>query len=152
MITDRDRDVFILAITSDCEAADQGDDGLVAVMWSIQNRHRAKKWYSGKTVASTCVMPFAFSSWNTSDKNRVRVLSTGVSDPVLYKALQLADQVMSELIPDPTNGATHYYSTKIMAEAPDWVSGVDHATGVTKAPPAEFTVQIRDHRFYKGVA
>lgn len=152
MMTDRDRDAFILAITADCEAADQGDDGLVAVMWSIQNRHRAKKWFSGKTVAATCVIPYAFSSWNTEDKNRVRALSTGVSDPVLYRALQLADQVLSEFIPDPTNGATHYYSTKIMKEPPNWVSGDNPKTPGIDAAPAIFTVQIRDHRFYKGVA
>lgn len=147
MMTDRDRDTFVLAVTADCEAADQGDDGLVAVMWAIVNRTNARKWYSGRTVAATCVVPFSFSSWNTKDPNRVRVLSTSVTEPTMYKALMLADQVLNGLIPDPTEGATHYYSVKVITgDPPDWVTGND------KAPPAEFTRQIHDHRFYKGVA
>ena len=147
-MNDRDRDQFILAVTADCEAANQGDDGLVAVLWSIINRQRAGKWYSGKTIAATCVMADAYSSWNTSDTNRVRVLSTGVADPTFFKALTLAGQVLDDLIPDPTLGATHYYATTMIE--PGWVTGYN-ADGEQVAPPATFTVQINQHRFYKGV-
>lgn len=148
MFTDHDRDVFVLGVTADCEAANQGDDGLIAVMHAIINRTKAGKWFSGKTIAATCVMPYAFSSWNTKDPNRVRVLSTGVADPTMYKCLQLAEQVVSGNLPDPTDGATHYYSVKVIpGDPPDWVTGK-----APDVPPATFTTQIHDHKFYKGVA
>lgn len=144
-MTDRDRDVFILAVTGCCEASDQGDDGLLGVMHSINNRFHAKKWYSGATLAATCVVPYAFSSWNTEDKNRGRVLSMGAANPVFFKCLQIAVDVIDGNIADTTDGATHYYSTKIMAAPPTWV------TGKPGVPAAIFTKEIRDHRFYKGV-
>lgn len=146
-MTDHDRDVFILAVTAVCEASNQGDDGLIGVTWSIINRFNEHQWDAGKTIAATCLKPWAYSSWNTEDPNRVRVLSMGVADPIFHRCLEIASAILEGTLPDPTDGATHYYSVKI--DEPNWVSGLKN--GVRVAPAATFTVQIKDHRFYKAV-
>lgn len=144
-----ERDRFIVGVTVFCEASNQGRAGIRATGHSIVNRHRAGKWFSGATLAACCLQPYAYTSWNSNDPNRVRGLSINPQDPVMVMCLEETRAAMDGETEDTTLGATHYYRAGTVE--PDWVSGVDKKTGVRVAPPAEFTVQINDHRFYKGV-
>lgn len=135
-----DRDIFIVGVTCYCEASNQGQDGIRAVAHSISNRHKAGKWFSGTTVAACCLLPYAYSSWNTKDPNRLRAMSTSPLDQVMAMCLDEAKLAVTGDTFDPTDGATHYYADGM--EEPDWAKP---ETG------AVFTVQIGQHRFYKGV-
>lgn len=138
------RDAFILTVTAYCEDSGGGRDGIRAVIHSIINRHNAKKWYSGKTIAACCLMAFQYSSWNTTDPNRVRVLSIDWDkDQVMAVVAEEVGLALSGVTNDPTNGATHYYAPKAVKEVPKW------------ALPASGAIQTADiggQLFFKNVA
>jgi hypothetical protein len=148
-MTDADRDILILATTAFAEASSEGPAGIRAQVHSVVNRHATGLWYAGKTLAACCLLPYAYSAWNTADHNRVRALETATSDPVMATCLDEAALAISGKSLDPTDGATHYYVQG--TTEPDWVSGIDHKTGAAVAPPAVFTCQIGRHLYYKGV-
>lgn len=143
-----DRDIFIVGVTCYCEASDQGQDGVRAVAHAIVNRHKAGKWFSGSTLAACCVLPFAFSSWNTKDPNRTRAMGTSPQDAVMAMCLQEAAAAINGDTIDPTDGATHYYADG--TQKPSWVSGKNDK-GEQVAPPAIFIKQIGKHLFFKDV-
>lgn len=128
---------FIAALTVWMEARGEGEDGMIAVAWALANRHAAGKWFSGKTLAETCLMKFAFSCWNTLDPNRL-AMSRMVGDEQIFVDIDgyLGDAV-SGIGEDPTFGATHYIDKSI--SPPPW------ATQATK------TVTIGRLTFYKNV-
>lgn len=136
-----DRDIFIVGVTCYCEASDQHVEGIRAVAHSIVNRHQAGKWFSGTTLAACCVFPYAFSSWNTKDPNRLRAMGTSPQDQVMGLCLDEAKMAIAGEIPDPTDGATHYFDSSMAP--PTWA---DPSTGSIK------TCTIGRLNFYKGVA
>ncbi|MNC47913.1 Cell Wall Hydrolase [compost metagenome] len=56
----------------------------------------------------------------------------------LAQARIAADQVIDGKVPDPTGGATHYYTTT-MSKPPAWVKG------------AKLTLKLGRHLFFKDV-
>ena len=123
IVTENDRDV--LARTIYGEARGEGLAGMVAVAWTIRNRvfdGKEKSWW-GEGYADVCQKPYQFSCWNKNDPNYPYLSGT---KPIPFRefarAQIAADQVIAGTAPDPTGGATHYYSTT-MPNAPKWTEG-----------------------------
>jgi len=131
-----ENDVDIMARTIYGEARGESETGKIAVGWVIRNRVAANTWY-GKTIEDVCLKPFQFSCWNPGEPSRVKLTSVARTDRVFVKCVDAAIKVISSEVPDPTEGATHYYANYI--RAPAWTRG------------ATFTVRIGVHLFYKNV-
>lgn len=128
--------VQLASATIVMEASGEGEEGMEAVAFVLVNRVKDGRW--GENLASVVLAPAQFSCWNTTDPNRRRIAEMKNDDPVLLKAIELVALAMDGSKPDPTQGATHYYSTT-MAKPPVW------------AMTATFVVQIGKQRFYKDV-
>ena len=137
--TDKDRD--ILARTLWGEARGESMAGMIAVAWTIRNRvndGKTKSWW-GEGYAGVCQARYQFSCWNKNDPN-YPYLSGAKPIPVgeMAKAMMAATAVIDGAQPDPTGGATHYYST-IMPRAPGW------------AAKSNRTLKLGRHVFFKDV-
>ena len=137
--TDRDR--AILALTLWGEARGEGLAGMVAVAWAIRNRvedGKDRSWW-GEGYAGVCQKRYQFSCWNLNDPNYPYLSSAKKIPPAEFAKCQLAArQVIEGAKPDPTGGATHYYSTS-MPKPPKWVAG------------ASQTLRLGRHIFFKEV-
>ncbi|MFK7701367.1 cell wall hydrolase [Pseudomonas caspiana] len=142
-VTERDRD--ILARTLWGEARSEGLAGMVAVAWSIRNRvdmdlHNDGKpdWW-GEGYTGVCQKAWQFSCWNKNDPNFPFLSGAEPIPPAQFAlARQAAAIVIDGKQPDPTGGATHYYSTT-MLKAPDW------------AAIAKRTLKLGRHIFFRDV-
>lgn len=133
--------VDILARTIYGESRDQGVAGMMAVANVVLNRVRAAdskkyKWW-GDNVVGVCTKPYQFSCWNKADPNLKKITSVGDSDEVFKQCQYIATQAVAGQILDNTNGATSYYSSKVMKQPPYWAKN--------KTPCAV----IGDHIFFK---
>lgn len=126
------------------EARNQGRAGMQAVINVIDNRSRMDLFNDGKPDwwgeghAEVATKPYQFSAYNENDPNRPKLDAVNDNDRNFAEAIELASMAVRGDLPDLTNGATHYHSTKITP--PNWTRG---------AIP---TAVIGDHIFYKGVA
>ncbi|KPN92467.1 cell wall hydrolase [Pseudomonas nunensis] len=137
--TDKDRDIFARTLWG--EARGEGLAGQIAVAWAIRNRvddGRTKSWW-GEGYAGVCQAPYQFSCWNNGDPN-FDYLSGAKPIPTREFALAqiAADEVIAGNVPDPTDGATHYYAIA-MPEAPAW------------ATKAKQTLMLGGHVFFRDV-
>jgi len=134
-------DLDVLARTLWGEARGEGLDGLVAVAWTIRNRvndGKSASWW-GEGYAGVCQKPYQFSCWNKNDPNYPYLSGAKAIPKAEFDKCQLAaKQVIDGLMPDPTNGATHYYATT-MPKAPAW------------AAKAQQTLKLGHHVFFKNV-
>lgn len=140
-----EKDIDVLAKTCWAEARGEGLNGMVAVGWTIRNRvdmdlhHDGKPDWWGEGYEGVCKAPWQFSCWNKGDPNYPYLVGTKEIPPgQLQLAREAAIAVIYGQIPDPTGGATHYYSTS-MPKPPAW------------APLAKRTVKIGRHVFFKDV-
>lgn len=125
----------IATATIAMEASGEGQLGEDAVAFVLVNRVKDGRW--GTNLASVCLAPEQFSGWNTFDSNRKRIANLKNADPILQAAaLALAKALTG--YPDPTLGATHYYSVDMPAPPPWALTG-------------HFLTQIGKHRFYDKV-
>ena len=136
-----EKDLDILARTLWGEARGEDLIGQIAVAWTIRNRvfdGKDKSWW-GEGYAGVCQKPYQFSCWNKNDPN-FGYLSGAKPIPFreLAQARIAADHVIAGTAPDPTGGATHYYSTT-MPKAPSWTKG------------ATQTLKLGHHIFFKDV-
>ncbi|QKF52837.1 cell wall hydrolase [Pseudomonas graminis] len=138
-VTEKDRDV--LARTLWGEARGEGLAGMVAVAWTIRNRvydGKDTSWW-GEGYAGVCGKPSQFSCWNKNDPNNPYLTGAKKIPAAEFARCQLAaQQVIEGITPDPTDGATHYYSTS-MTKPPRWVAG------------AKQTSRLGLHIFFKDV-
>lgn len=125
----------IATATIAMEASGEGADGEKAIAFVLLNRVKDGRW--GNNLASVALAPEQFSCWNTSDPNRKRMAKMDDDDPIIKSAATAIAQAQTGL-PDPTLGATHYYSVD-MPKPPFW------------ALTGHFLVQIGKHRFYNNV-
>lgn len=136
-----EKDLDVLARTLWGEARGEGFNGMVAVGWTIRNRvfdGKSNSWW-GEGYAGVCQKAWQFSCWNKSDPNSAYLRGEkAIPFAQFDMAKEAAKAVLETLIPDPTGGATHYYSTS-MKKAPAWA-----AVGTQ-------TVQLGRHLFYKDV-
>lgn len=131
-------DIEIAARTVWMESRGEGAQGMIACAWAIVNRHNAGKWYSGHTLAECCLIGYQFSSWNSTDPNRIEMARLDDGDALLQECRSYILDALSNEGADPTEGATNYYSTDIILP-PTW------------AASATFTVQIGKTKFFKHV-
>lgn len=89
-------------------------EGQIAVAWVIRSRATNPGWWSRQrgdgipddTIEAVCLDPHQFSCWWDGQAKRVRS-STLAQLGTLY---ELAEAVLNDQIPDPTNGADHYHA------------------------------------------
>jgi len=114
------------------EAANQGPVGQQAVAAVIRNRAMQGK----QSFRDVVLAKNQFEPWG-SRANELRGLDP--NSPKYQRILQAVRPVVDGELPDPTNGATHFYAPKAQAalgrKAPSW----DNGTGV----------DLGDHRFFK---
>lgn len=100
------RDIAIRTILG--EAASEGPMGQAAVLHVMMNRAADPRWPSG--LAEVALQPKQFSAWNSGAGGNDLVNKYGPDSDPYQRVGAVYDQVMSGQIPDPTGGATHYYS------------------------------------------
>jgi hypothetical protein len=93
-----------------------------AVAHVIRNRTIAGR-YGGKDVPSVVLARNQFEPWN-DPKARARMQGLSPDSPEYQRLGAMADRVWSGEVPDPTNGATHFFAPKAQAalgrDAPKW--------------------------------
>jgi N-acetylmuramoyl-L-alanine amidase len=141
-------DIQILKRTCFGEAADQGDEGMLAQAWSMVNRRHAGRWYSGTSYAEMCLLAIAadepqYDCWLSHNAARqpiadwLRTVNTPDDDPVMLRCEAAVMAAINGTQFDPTGGASHYYDISI--PAPLWTVG------------AALTLALGKLRFYKDV-
>jgi len=135
-------DRVITAMTVLCEADSESDVCKAWIVWTIYNRVKSGRWE--KTMAGVCLQRMQYSEWNADrgdNANLERVANLSENDPNWHGALALVDAVMEDIasgVPDPTNGATHFFANTI--SPPAWA-----------AAPATLTGQQGKVLFYSNV-
>lgn len=138
------------AVTVFGEARRERLVGQHAIAWVIRNRTLHPRRF-GVGWKGVCLRPSQFSCWYEwgGPSNYAAVMAAAESlvngrDPApgsaLARALQVADDVMTGVAPDPTGGADHYFAPAAMVppgRVPVWAQG------------QEPTVVIDRHRFYR---
>ena len=139
-------DLDVLARTIWAEARGEGVAGQVAVGRCIRNRVEADLGHDGKPdwwdegYVGVCKAPWQFSCWNKNDPNYAYLIGAKPIPAAEYaRAREAAAAAITSKEPDPTGGATHYYSTT-MVSPPKWTGH-----------PAKRTVKIGRHVFFKDV-
>ena len=135
LMTDKEKEIDLLAKTAWGEARGEGASGMQAVINVILNRVRAGSWY-GLTVENVVLKPYQFSCWNDTDPNKDKILSLKTEDPAFIQAKSLAFAGYNGLLADITNGATHYHT---IGATPNWAKAMVQ------------TKTIGNHIFYKEV-
>lgn len=140
----RPEDILAMARTLWGEARGESMNGQIAVAWSIRNRAENPGWWSRKrgdgipddTVEAVCLAPAQYSCWWDGQAAKVR----SRTKEQLSGLYDLAEKVLSDQIPDPTDGADHYHTIARPGYAtrwpPQWAKG---RVGIT----------IGRHIFYK---
>ncbi|OGG26237.1 hypothetical protein A2960_04645 [Candidatus Gottesmanbacteria bacterium RIFCSPLOWO2_01_FULL_39_12b] len=100
------------------------DEARIAIGWVIKNRVKSNRWPNSYREVIT--QPFQFSAFNVDDENRLYVenpLHTGnaIDQEAWKHAYKIAGQIINGELPDPTQGANHYYDDSIAT--PDWAKG-----------------------------
>jgi N-acetylmuramoyl-L-alanine amidase len=102
--------------------------------------HHPRKQFGSGSIASTCLAPMQFSSWNFGSPRRPIMLALDFDrpGPMLSVCIEIARSAMAGTLPDPTHGALFYKRTDL-----PW----PHDWGTVK--PA--LVVIGAHSFYAMV-
>lgn len=115
-----ENDILTLARTLWAEARGEDDEGMTAVCCVVINRFNSKKWFAGKTIASTCKKPYQFSCWNKNDPQCARLPKLTYIE--LKREIEIMTKVFSGVYKDITGGATHYYNPRA-CKKPKWAIG-----------------------------
>ena len=137
----REKDVYTLAMTIWGEARGESLAGKKAVACVVMNRYKAKKWFTGQTIAETCTFCVKgskyhqFSCWNENDPSYIK-MKKGLSTEELGECLDVAAAAVSGELKDFLNGACHYHALNVK---PKWAEG--------KMP----AFRVGNHYFYCGI-
>ena len=120
----RDRDILIKTLYG--EAGNQGPHGMAAVAHVIMNRLNSGHWGNSLADVATAADPktgvHQFSMWNPPGKltGNGKAQNLSPDDPNYQTIGALVDNI--DKVPDPTNGATHYYAPSGMpgGRPPSW--------------------------------
>lgn len=117
------------------EARGEGRTGMEAVASVIMNRVARPGWW-GKDVTSVCKSKDQFSCWNQDDVNLKKMLGVTGADAPFTVALDVATKAVRRQLPDPTDGADHYFNpNKVL---PSWAQHMDYCR------------RIGNHEFYRS--
>ena len=136
----RENDIDILARTIFGEARGESAVGKKAIACIVLNRYKARKWFSGSTIAETCQFCVKgskyhqFSCWNEDDPNCKRIKNA--SDVELAECREIAEKFVDGVEKDFLCGACHYHALGVN---PAWAKG----------KKADFL--IGHHLFYIGI-
>ncbi|MGN1091616.1 MAG: cell wall hydrolase [Alphaproteobacteria bacterium] len=133
-MTDKEKEIDLMARTMWGEARGEGIRGMQAVANVIMNRVNAGRWY-GRTVEDVVLKPYQFSCWNANDPNLPKLKSVNEKDTQFSNAKGLARLAYEDNLVDITGGATHYHAAGI---TPYWANAMNK------------TAVIGNHAFYKG--
>ena len=137
----REKDIYTLAMTIWGEARGESLAGKKAVACVVMNRYKAKKWFTGQTIAETCTFCVKgskyhqFSCWNENDPSYLK-MKKGLSADELGECLDVATAAVSGELKDFLNGACHYHALNVK---PKWADG--------KMP----AFRVGNHYFYCGI-
>lgn len=90
------------------EAANQGDEGLAAIVHVIQNRAASGRYPAD--LKAVALQPLQFSAWNSGAGGNDPVGTYSKTSGEFLHARALAADVLAGRVPDPTYGATHYWA------------------------------------------
>jgi spore germination cell wall hydrolase CwlJ-like protein len=96
-------EIYFLVLTVIMEAGGEPFDGKVGVGYTIMNR--------GGSVTDTVFRAYQFSAWNTDSPTRMNL--DIIPDIILMESYKAAVAAYFKLLPDPTNGATHYLNEEV---------------------------------------
>lgn len=113
-MTPAERDLYIRTLIG--EAGNQPADGQAAVAHVIRNRLLSGQF--GGNLNSVITAPKQFSTWNPGNPAGIMARNVPTDSPQYQRMGQIVDSVNGGQIPDPTNGATHFYNPAIAR--PDW--------------------------------
>lgn len=130
----------IVARTAWGEARGEGILGMQAVINTFANRAARPAWW-GHALDQVCLMMndkgvHQYSCWNKSDPNRTALLSVTMNDRQFVQAVDLAQALMLNKLPDITKGADSYYDAR-SGEKPQW------------AQSRFYRCKIGNHAFYR---
>lgn len=135
-ITTKGRDYAIRTILA--EGGNQGPMGMAAIGHVISNR--VKHGGFGEGLEGVITKPYAFEPWLHAGKGRGNdPLRYDPGSPQYQTAAKIFDAVMAGQIPDPTRGATHFYSPTSQAQlasvdnrklVPDWATSEAHRASI----------------------
>jgi N-acetylmuramoyl-L-alanine amidase len=145
-------DLNVLAQTIWGEARQEGTKGMIAVGNVIKNRAEANKKMFGRGIKGVALKPKQFSCWNEGDPNREKLKDILQYDKLVsmrksptgepfnewfqkfkntgqyleyksyLKAKEIAQQILSGSVPDPTKGAVYYHTLDVK---PIWRTKLD---------------------------
>ena len=145
-------DLNVLAQTIWGEARQEGTKGMIAVGNVIKNRAEANKKMFGQGIKGVALKPKQFSCWNEGDPNREKLKDILQYDKLVsmrksptgepfnewfqkfkntgqyleyksyLKAKEIAQQILSGSVPDPTKGAVYYHTLDVK---PIWRTKLD---------------------------
>lgn len=124
-------DLDILARTVYGEARGEPEASRQGVAFVAINRARiaaktGRKQFGDGSIATACLAPFQFSSWNPNDPNRPQMLAVTLDDPVFQECFYIALQAVLGKVSDPSQGATFYWANSI--PTPAWAQGKDYVS------------------------
>lgn len=122
-----DRDYMIRTIVF--EAADEPEEGKIAVAYVILNRIKSGGW--GDSIKDVVTSPWQFEPWMT---RREEIEKLSPDAPSYKNAAQIADAVLAGQVPDPTAGAMYFLNPTVVRERrggslPSWAQGEGQPIG-----------------------
>lgn len=136
--TNQALDIALLVTVIKREARGESYEAMVAVGWSIKNRVVNPRWW-GHDWYSVITKPEQYTSIVPPAKDNdpnLRVYPN--ADDTL--CIEAAEAVYLETVPDPTNGATHYFDRSMDDNPPYWATDGS----------SEHTCDIGDLHFWKA--
>ena len=116
LVTHDPSELKCLAVTVYGEARGESEKGQIAVAYTVKNRAKTK------SLCNVALAPKQYSIFNNNPELRAAAQSQhieprqkNVIDQRSWeRAVRVAQIVLHGLVPDPTNGATHYLAPKVM--------------------------------------
>jgi N-acetylmuramoyl-L-alanine amidase len=112
-------DLVLLALCCWREARGQPKIAKTGQVFTVKNRLAHPGWW-GHSYVTIILMPFQYSSFNHNDPNAVKMPFS--DDPAWQECLEVAQDVYQGIVPDPSNGATHYFDASLDAHPPKWAT------------------------------
>ena len=139
----RDQDRMVLARLVFGEARGEGDEGRIAVAWTVLNRLAKSKRRYGSTITKVCLRRSQYSCFG-SGGHLAAMLEPWDNDPESWAGCcAVADAVLEGREPNPVPGITHYVA--------GWLYRNDEKCPSWAREPQVEPVEIGRHVFLRGV-